>query len=448
MKTILKNYTFNTATKAITLTDIATVRLDRLALITDVTTNKILYNFADSTIATATVSTNVVTLSALQGGENNTDKLRIDYDVELGDTGFGDSTDATNITKLAGTTIDTNSGSKSAGTQRVILATDQPQLTNALKVDGSAVTQPVSISGNQAVNVAQMNGVTTSMGNGTTDTGTQRVSISSDSTGLVFAKLKDASGNNTSVQTMGDTMAAAPTTTLGTAAFNAIYNGTNFVRQPGTTSGAYNILRDAAGNARGANVNASNQLSVSVDNTVTVASHAVTNAGTFAVQATAVGTVADDATTPGNPVMIGGKAVETDGTDPSSVSAEDDVAIARTDRNRRLLVNTYHPNLWTANDNQSTAQTNTSLKTAPGAGLSLYITDVIVSNGATAGDVRIVEDPAGTPVIKVPKIYVAINGGAVLNFSTPIRITANKAVGYTSTTVTTHSVQINGYTAP
>jgi hypothetical protein len=293
-----------------------------------------------------------------------------------------------------------------------------------------------------------MNGVTTSMGNGTTDTGTQRVSISSDSTGLVFAKLKDASGNNTSVQTMGDTMAAAPTTTLGTAAFNAIYNGTNFVRQPGTTSGAYNILRDAAGNARGANVNASNQLSVSVDNTVTVASHAVTNAGTFAVQATAVGTVADDATTPGNPVMIGGKAVETDGTDPSSVSAEDDVAIARTDRNRRLLVNTYHPNLWTANDNQSTAQTNTSLKTAPGAGLSLYITDVIVSNGATAGDVRIVEDPAGTPVIKVPKIYVAINGGAVLNFSTPIRITANKAVGYTSTTVTTHSVQINGYTAP
>lgn len=43
-------------------------------------------------------------------------------------------------------------------------------------------------------------------------------------------------------------------------------------------------IRDSAGNNRGANVNASNQLSVSVDNTVTVASHAVTNAGTFAVQ--------------------------------------------------------------------------------------------------------------------------------------------------------------------
>lgn len=46
----------------------------------------------------------------------------------------------------------------------------------------------------------------------------------------------------------------------------------------------YSTLRDAAGNERGANVNASNQLSVSVDNTVTVGSHAVTNAGTFVVQ--------------------------------------------------------------------------------------------------------------------------------------------------------------------
>jgi hypothetical protein len=51
---------------------------------------------------------------------------------------------STNLAQLAGTTTDTNSGNKSAGTLRVVLATDQPQLTNALKVDGSAVTQPVS----------------------------------------------------------------------------------------------------------------------------------------------------------------------------------------------------------------------------------------------------------------------------------------------------------------
>lgn len=49
-----------------------------------------------------------------------------------------------NEVELAGIAVDVNSGSKSAGTQRVVLATDQPQLTNALKVDGSAVIQPVS----------------------------------------------------------------------------------------------------------------------------------------------------------------------------------------------------------------------------------------------------------------------------------------------------------------
>jgi len=49
-----------------------------------------------------------------------------------------------NETQLGGTAIDTNSGNKSAGTQRVVIATDQPALTNALKVDPSGVTSPVS----------------------------------------------------------------------------------------------------------------------------------------------------------------------------------------------------------------------------------------------------------------------------------------------------------------
>lgn len=56
--------------------------------------------------------------------------------------------------------------------------------TTAWKVDGSAVTQPVSISGNQAVNVAQMNGVAVTMGAGATGTGVQRVNpVSSSATG-------------------------------------------------------------------------------------------------------------------------------------------------------------------------------------------------------------------------------------------------------------------------
>jgi hypothetical protein len=71
------------------------------------------------------------------------------------------------------TTLDTNSGSKSASTLRVVLATDQPQLTAKLLVTPDA---------NSAVNVAQINGVTPLMGAGNTGTGAQRTTTSSAGT--------------------------------------------------------------------------------------------------------------------------------------------------------------------------------------------------------------------------------------------------------------------------
>lgn len=88
--------------------------------------------------------------------------------------------------------------------------------TTAWKVDGSAVTQPVSgtfwqatqpvsISGNQAVNVAQINGVTPLMGNGASGTGAQRVTIASDSTGQVAI----ASLPNEGQQTMANSISVS-----------------------------------------------------------------------------------------------------------------------------------------------------------------------------------------------------------------------------------------------
>lgn len=145
---------------------------------------------------------------------------------------------------------------------------------------------------------------------------------------------------------------------------------------------------------------------------------------------------------------IAGVAVETDGTDPTSVSAEGDQALVRTDRNRRLLTNDMHPNAFVLFEDHTSAQTNNQLKAAPGAGLSLYITDVIFSNGATAGSIKLVEDEGGTPVQISQTLYMAINGGAVMNFKTPKRLTTNKSLGFTSATVTTHSVEIHGYIAP
>lgn len=76
-----------------------------------------------------------------------------------------------NAAQVGGTAVDTNSGTKSAGTIRVVLATDQPQLTNKLLVTPDA---------NSAVNVAQINGVTPLMGAGAVGTGSLRTTLASD----------------------------------------------------------------------------------------------------------------------------------------------------------------------------------------------------------------------------------------------------------------------------
>lgn len=59
------------------------------------------------------------------------------------------TTNAISIAQIGSTTVDSNSGTKSAGTIRVVIATDQPQLTNKLLVTPDA---------NSAVNVAQFGG--------------------------------------------------------------------------------------------------------------------------------------------------------------------------------------------------------------------------------------------------------------------------------------------------
>jgi len=156
----------------------------------------------------------------------------------------------------------------------------------------------------------------------------------------------------------------------------------------------------------------------------------------------------DDAVDSGNPVKIGGVAVDTDGSDPTSVSAEGDRAELVTDRNRRLLVNTGHPNAWYTNNNYAAAQTNQAQKAAPGANLSLYITSIIMSTD-TAMNILIVDDTAGAPATILGPYYFAANGGMVaMPFEPAIRVTVNEDIGITSSAAGNHTVTINGYTAP
>lgn len=87
---------------------------------------------------------------------------------------------AADVTKIGGTAVDGNSGNKSAGTLRVVLATDQPALTNKLLVTPDSVALPA----NQSTNVNQLAGTTTDTNSGNKSAGTLRVVLATDQPAL------------------------------------------------------------------------------------------------------------------------------------------------------------------------------------------------------------------------------------------------------------------------
>lgn len=340
----------------------------------------------------------------------------------------------------------------------------------ALKVDGSAVTQPVSDGGGSITvdgSVAADTELTTAdldLGAGT-DTRAVVGIVGSKSGGAALIPGDATAGLKVDLGADNDVTVTSGTISTITNVVHVDDNASTLSVDDGAGS---LTVDNAALSVTGGGVEASAlRVTIASDSTGVLSvddngsSLTVDNGGTFAVQEsgsalTALQLIddpvfADDAaytlsTSKGN--VAAGVAVQTDGTDPTAVSAEGDAAALRTDMNRILLVNTTPPRLTSATENNATAQTNNPILSAPGAGLSLYITDIVISNGATAGSIKFVEDTGGTPVTKVQETYMAINGGAVMNFTTPIRITANKDFGYTSTTVTTHSITVNGYIAP
>lgn len=89
----------------------------------------------------------------------------------------------------------------------------------------------------------------------------------------------------------------------------------------------------------------------------------------------------------------------------------------------------------------ASAQTATQIIAAQGASNRICVEQIVISNGATAGTIKIVEN-TGTPVDIIENIYVGINGGAVIPFNGTLCTSANVNLGITSTTVTTHSVTV------
>ena len=79
MKTNILNYTFNASSGVVTFLDYTNIRLDSILLITNVTRNIIIYNFANPVLG-GVVSGNSVDLAYNTSSMSNTDSLQIFYD--------------------------------------------------------------------------------------------------------------------------------------------------------------------------------------------------------------------------------------------------------------------------------------------------------------------------------------------------------------------------------
>jgi hypothetical protein len=113
--------------------------------------------------------------------------------------------------------------------------------------------------------------------------------------------------------------------------------------------------------------------------TLTVGSHAVTNAGTFAVQAASAGDTAHDAADNGNPIKVGGKAVA--GLSGLTLPAANDRVNASFQLDGAQVVRT-HCGLEdiVSGASSNTDGSSTEVIATAGAGVKQYLTRVSLSN--------------------------------------------------------------------
>lgn len=151
MKTQVTNYTFDKTAKTITFTDYSEIRLDSILLITNVTDNIIVYNFADPLLG-GTVAANVLTLTYDTSAMDDTDKLQIFYDDNAVQP--SDVSNQEVLNSLVDTLNELNS-------RLMVLAGMANSGVPALRIIPAAATIPVSGSLTTAGTVSTVTSVTT-----------------------------------------------------------------------------------------------------------------------------------------------------------------------------------------------------------------------------------------------------------------------------------------------
>ncbi len=126
------------------------------------------------------------------------------------------------------------------------------------------------------------------------------------------------------------------------------------------------------------------------------------------------------------------------------------------DTQKRILVRTNHPNSLYAYSGVVTATALTEIIATPGAGLSVYITDLSCSSSAatTATADQQCQFKRGTGAncatgtVVVWGTFLPALGSQVANFTTPIKLTANNALCYMNAVTGSKTFSVNYYVAP
>ena len=276
-------------------------------------------------------------------------------------------------------------------------------------------------------------------GEGVKGTNTARISIATDDNAVTSLGLIDDA-------IVADDAAFTPATTkvmmagfeFDDSAPDSVNEGDAGAARMSANRNVYTNIRDNAGNERGLNVAATGNISVDTVTTVTTVA-AVTAIHAF---------VAHDTGVAGSPLIVGGTAQTMDDTaPPNRVSAEADATRLATSLDGAVFAHPHGPQVWSYHVNGSSALTDTTVHASPGAGLSLYVTDIVVSSGAaTAMNVFFEE---GATTVLGPYYLEAVAGrGVALHFQVPKKITAATALTVTTSAAIAHSVDVTGFTAP
>lgn len=357
-----------------------------------------------------------------------------------------------NVGALGNTAIDTNSGTKSAGTIRVVIATDQPALTNKLLVTPDSVALPA----NQSVNLNQVAGTATDVNSGVKSAGTLRVVLATDQPALTNKLLVTpdsvALPANQSVNV--NQLAGTGTDTNSGNKSAGTLRVVLATDQPALTNKLL-VTPDSVALPANQSVNL-NQIAGSAIATAATGSQKVGITG----NAGAALDAANNATIPANVLRMGGQLQSGAQATAGTAGQLGDVALGL---DHVAYARLGGPVYWHCGKT-AIAATLTECKAAPASGLKAYVTDIhVVSDTATAGSytlrygtgtncgtgtTTLFPDVSSITTGKIPYPANTANVPQSHSFLTPLQPAAANAVCVICVATNTCTISMQGYEAP